>query len=211
MTVTRITDFSVWDLRSRFTEYETAYLWLGLEPDYKKSSWDHPNSVCAVLSAITEAKNRGELTVQIEGKTRHVYVDKWDCERVIVDPWGETIYYTRQVLRCWADQIGQRPLFLFPEDRSVAMPSETLTKLRSEEGKQAASLQHVDKNRQYQELVKAACDLWKKGSSLNHSQMATSLMKDATTLVSRNSLLNKLKSVLIEMGRQDLIRGFSKK
>lgn len=213
MTATRITDFSIWDLRNKFTEDETAHLWLGLEPNYKLASWELPNSVRAVSLALTEAKDRGALVAQIEGQTRHVYWDKWGGEHTIFNAWGEKTYYTRQALRSWAEQTGQRPLFLFPEDRPQATPStvEMASKLLSEHGKKAASKRHANRHQWYLEAVKSAGDQWKNGSSLRHDQMTSELMKEAPTGISHYSLREKLKKLLENLDRTDLIRGFSKK
>ena len=111
MTVHRITDFTVWDLRQEFKDHEAAYLWLGLEPNY---DIDHPGSVVSMRAALGEAVQRGELAARNDSGN-YVYYNKWGRERSMYVQYPT--YYSRNALRQWAERKGQRPLFLFPEDR----------------------------------------------------------------------------------------------
>lgn len=111
MTVHRITDFTVWDLRQEFKSHEAAYLWLGLEPNY---DIDHPGCVVSMCAALSEAAQRGELAARNDSGN-YVYYNKWGRERSMYVQYPT--YYSRNALRQWAERKGQRPLFLFPEDR----------------------------------------------------------------------------------------------
>lgn len=111
MTVHRITDFTPWDLRDQFSDYETAYLWLGFEPNYSN---EHPSNVIGLRLAFSEAERRGELRNQTPSY-RQTYHDKWGRERGVFV--GTETHYSRHELKRYAERKGQRPLFLFPEDR----------------------------------------------------------------------------------------------
>jgi len=126
MTVHRITDFSLWDLRDQFSDYEAAYLWLGFEPSYSN---EHPSNVIGLRLALSEAQQRGELRDQTPSY-RHVSYDKWGRERGMFV--AMSTHYSRLNLRRYAEHQHQRPLFLFPEDRpapSVDLPSKDAQRL----------------------------------------------------------------------------------
>lgn len=213
MTVTRITDFTPWDLRNEFTDWETAYLWFGFEPNYSGKYTDHPSNVIGLRAALSEAVQRGELPSRTEDDSgRRVYHDKWGRERGVYVFAPATTWYSRQALRQWAERKGQRPLFLFPEDRTpVHADIEAVRQLQSETGKEAATQQHADKNRWYLQAEKTARDLWESGSTLTHNKMATELLKGAPPKTSRTTLLTHLKTVLRELGKGELILGSKKK
>lgn len=121
MTVHRITDFSLWDLRDQFSDYEAAYLWLGFEPSYSN---EHPSNVIGLRLALSEAQQRGELRDQTPSY-RHVSYDKWGRERGMFV--AMSTHYSRQDLRQFAEASNQRPLFLFPEDRQSLIHPENPT------------------------------------------------------------------------------------
>jgi hypothetical protein len=148
MTVTRITDFTAWDLRNEFSDWETAYLWFGFEPNYSANYPDHPSNVIGLRAALGEAVQRRELVSQVEEDRsgRYIYHDKWGRERGIYVAYPpNAARYSRQALKQWAERKGQRPLFLFPEDRQetkkpTASPSDaTLGAQRREQLKQFAA------------------------------------------------------------------------
>lgn len=118
MTAERITDFSLWDIHEEFDDYQVAYLWLGLEPSYGN---DHPSNVISFRHALSEAKSRGEVDCR-DNSGRHSYRDKFGRERGMFAQ--DIPRYQRQSLRNWAERIGQRPLFLFPEYRSPINPAD---------------------------------------------------------------------------------------
>ncbi|MCB1770972.1 MAG: hypothetical protein KDJ31_14945 [Candidatus Competibacteraceae bacterium] len=93
MEANRITDFTHWNLRDNFNDYESAYLWLGLEPNYNN---DHPSAVTGMRLTLAEAQRRGELTNQ---------------SRIPLTS------YSRQDLKQYAERHNQRPLFLFLDDQ----------------------------------------------------------------------------------------------
>lgn len=207
MTVHRITDFTPWDLRDQFSDYETAYLWLGFEPNYSN---EHPSNVIGLRLAFSEAQSRGELRNQTPSYER-TYHDKWGRERGVFI--GTTTHYSRHELKRYAERKGQRPLFLFPEDRSAPVSSEAVRTMQSEQGRQGANQQHADRKQWYKQAVNAARNEWGAGSNLRHDEMATHLMEDAPENVfpSRDTLMERLKEELRKMERTDLIRGFAKK
>jgi hypothetical protein len=108
VTAVQITDYTPWDLRDKFKDQETAYLWFDLEPSYGN---DHPNRVTGMLLALREAEKRGELTNQTPYRSHP--------SGVLCIP---ATHYSRPDLRRYADKHHQRPLFLFPECRSAVAP-----------------------------------------------------------------------------------------
>lgn len=213
MTVTRITDFTPWDLREEFSDWEAAYLWFGFEPNYSAATEEHPSNVIALRAALAEAVERGELQSRSENRSgRYAFEDQWGRARGVYAVYPTVVRYSRQALKRWAERKGQRPLFLFLEDRQAPAPAaEIANVVRREQGKRAAIKRHADKNRWYRTAEQVAADRWEKGSTLRHDQMATELLKEAPAGTSRKTLLNHLASALHEMGRDDLIRGSGKK
>ena len=110
MTVTRITDFTPWDLRNEFTDWETAYLWLDLEPTYSKP---HPDRVIAMHAALSEVVRDALLVSMVEDETGKVTFripkrfSVTETERIILQ---------RQELIRFAIKTRHYPLFLFQED-----------------------------------------------------------------------------------------------
>lgn len=111
MEANRITDFFVWDLRRIFTAHEVAYLWFGLQPNYGN---DHPGNITSFVLALSETQLRSELL--LTGDTGRRYYTDSHGKRM--EAWvQESPDYERASLRSWAERIGQKPLFLFPEYR----------------------------------------------------------------------------------------------
>ena len=111
MEANKITDFFVWDLRRIFTAHEVAYLWFGLQPHYGN---DHPGNITSFVLALSETQLRSELL--LTGDTgRRYYTDNRGKR---MEAWvKQSPDYERESLRSWAERIGQKPLFLFPECR----------------------------------------------------------------------------------------------
>ncbi|HPE72644.1 MAG TPA: hypothetical protein PK018_10845 [Candidatus Competibacter sp.] len=121
MTVHRITDFSLLDLRDQFSDIEAAYLWLGFEPSHSN---DHPDNVLFMLGTLRHAEEKGIVTNQTPMR-REVIHDKWGKEHKFNVFLGA--HYSRQDLRQFAEASNQRPLFLFPEDRQSLIHPENPT------------------------------------------------------------------------------------
>lgn len=192
MTITRITDFTAWDLLDEFTPNEAAYLWFEAEPNHGIGG--HSGTILSLMNTLGSAIDRGELSAR-KGNPR-----LWSGP-----------YIQRESLRQWAERKGQRPLFLFPEDRTpVHAHIEAVRQLQSEIGKETATQQHAHKNRWYRQAEKAARDLWEKGSTLTHNKMAAHLFVDTSQGASLKALQDRLKPILYEMGKPELILGVKK-
>lgn len=94
--------------------------------------------------------------------------------------------------------------------RSEGDSSATEHAMRADAGRRYAEEQYEPVKRWYRTAEERARASWEAGSGLRHDQMATALMKDAPASMSRKTLLGRLKDVLKELGKSELIRGISR-
>jgi hypothetical protein len=96
-------DFSNWAIVDIFTVEQAACLWVGVDPasaSYRRSAEDKTN-VAAIQQALSGALASGIL----EGdSTRNIFSDIGNFKETLV---------SRENLRAFAEQKGQRPAFLF--------------------------------------------------------------------------------------------------
>lgn len=77
-------------------------------------------------------------------------------------------------------------------------------------GKQGTDKQYAEKREWYTRAVDQAAQEWERGSMLRQDQMATRLLRNAPTGISRSSLVKNLTAHLKRINRHDLIRGLKK-
>ena len=100
-------DFKHWDLVQHFTVRQAASLWCDLEPGQSDllSRVDHPEIV-AIEQLLVSAVQRGKLPSTFPYGP-YPQSDKWLLSTV-----------TRADLKSYAEHIGERPKFLFPDERN---------------------------------------------------------------------------------------------
>lgn len=96
-------DYRSYDMRDLFTMAEVARLWCEIE------SFKDENKHCAnsMIHAMREAIGLGVLVPE-----------QSLAATIMLRPDSNELVFSRKQLRPWAEMRGQRPPFLFPEDRA---------------------------------------------------------------------------------------------
>ncbi|CAG1005533.1 hypothetical protein MTYP_03267 [Methylophilaceae bacterium] len=110
-------DYEMWDLKDAFSCLEAAYLWCGVDP-YKVEEEDYNNFNSNLKRQIEKKAKVFELAAQEEKLTYDDKITMRDARRIKCAPIPK---FTRVSFRKYADGIGQRPHFLFPEDRRLVL------------------------------------------------------------------------------------------
>ncbi|RYU62907.1 hypothetical protein EWI61_00080 [Methylolobus aquaticus] len=113
-------DPKVWDPIDEFESDQAAFLWCELEPSTNHLA--RTGRVLAIMNMLYRAAESGQLCPSRETGGSVSWPGQWDDfigggsrNRIFEPP---TAYYSRAALRKFAESIGQRPVFLFPEDRA---------------------------------------------------------------------------------------------
>lgn len=138
-------DLSAWQNKDPLRLEEIASLWAGLPPGLHRAQQLHPERFAAALERFRQIKNAAE-SGEIEydrpeaDKTvsKRVSSGADDWGRISLNDWGrrpvamviqttergpvswEKATFTRAALKVYADSIGERPAFLFPEAVEVS-------------------------------------------------------------------------------------------
>lgn len=108
-------DYNVWDLKDAFSCLEAAYLWCGVDPN-KVEEEDYHNFNPNLKKQIVKRAKIFEMAAHEEKLTYNAKITMRDARRIKCAPIQK---FTRGSFRSYAENIGQRPLFLFPEDRRL--------------------------------------------------------------------------------------------
>ena len=103
-------DYKHWDLVNHFTVEQVVCLWCEIKPSgsHLFTRLQHPE-IIAIEQFIENAIRAGKLTAD----TKHAFVSIGDYSKAIV---------RRSQLKALAEEKGERPPFLFPEDRHELPP-----------------------------------------------------------------------------------------
>lgn len=136
-------DLSAWQNKDPLRLEEIASLWAGLPPGLQKAHQLHPERFAAArerFRQIAEAAADGDIEYDRPEADRTVNkrvpgggdyyggidLNAWGRGATVIKttergpvPWGKALF-TRAALRGYADSIGERPAFLFPEAVEVS-------------------------------------------------------------------------------------------
>ncbi len=100
-------DYLVWDLKNEFTFNEAAHLWYEVNPFTPPS--DIPKETITKIKTFNKVLKEMALNSKISGVTF--------VERPFIGGGLEAVGLSRAGLKIFAERMGQKPKFLFPEDR----------------------------------------------------------------------------------------------
>lgn len=118
-------DYEVWDLENEFSPITVACLWCGVDPNKESHNQSLLNKVLKMKEILSTAARERRLSVAWPqgvpclpsgGK------DAYDAYSRL----GRELKFDRTGLKAYAESIGQRPLFLFFEERRSGQRISTL-------------------------------------------------------------------------------------
>lgn len=99
--------YELWDLRDELTVEEAAHLWFEIDPNESNIPPQIQVKIAAIFKVLEEARQNGKIE-----QTTPTGPHAWMAMPFIPK-------LSREGLRNYANKIGQKPVFLFPEERKT--------------------------------------------------------------------------------------------
>lgn len=137
-------DYKVWDLENEFSPIIAACLWCDIDPNKESNSASLKNKVLKMQEILEKAAQNGTLScVWPQGVPclpRGAKNSYDTCRKL-----GRELKFDRVNLKAYAESIGQRPLFIFSEDRRSdkhVVSSDAVSRIWGNEGYYRVFLSH---------------------------------------------------------------------
>lgn len=117
-----IDDYAYFDLRDRFEEEEVCLLWCAYLPVTNSNFVDLPSEILMMLMCLREAREK--KLIEYESCPYGTILPDGDIE---LSHFDFAYYYKRKDLVKFAESLGKKPLFLFPEEREPRPPQDIAT------------------------------------------------------------------------------------
>ena len=179
-------DYSYWDTVEEFTSTQAAYLWVDEEPETKTGFRDaRMSSISNRISQEVPSRNAGRYSTPL-------FFRGFGGDNDYGNDYGKqayirgTNYYHRDNLKKFAEKIGAKPAFLFPEKRPT--PQEENPAPQNE--KPATNdLSETERNNLLKQIGALACLLSEKSGDMKHGDNpnASKIAEEAGRKLEKNS------------------------